>query len=209
MAAVAGRFPIPLVGGFTRPGVHRSRHVQNCFPNVNSVDPVHDEPDEGHGMSLEPLLAEGPIVASHALAALAALIVGAVQFAAPTGTLLHRTLGYVWASLMLYIAIGSFWIAELQLWGRWSPDPHVVGRRHRLGTARRLARVPSRGASAWPVAHRVTLKNVAGAFAKIAAFVEICRAAAPRGRRGRERIGHCALAVWRRSNAGGAGANPG
>ena len=44
-----------------------------------------------------------------------------VQLAAPKGTLPHRTLGYVWAGLMLYIAIGSFWIAELRLWGRWSP----------------------------------------------------------------------------------------
>lgn len=72
-------------------------------------------------MSLDPLLSEGFVIASHALAAIAALLLGAVQFAAPKGTLPHRTLGYVWAGLMLYIAIGSFWIAELRLWGRWSP----------------------------------------------------------------------------------------
>lgn len=78
-------------------------------------------------MALEPLLAEGVIGASHALAALAALIVGAVPFAAPKGTLLHRTLGDVWASLMFYIAIGSFWIAELQLWGHWSPIHMLSG----------------------------------------------------------------------------------
>lgn len=72
-------------------------------------------------MSLDPLLAEGFVVASHALAAIAALALGAVQLAAPKGTLPHRTLGYIWAVLMLYIAVGSFWISELQLWGRWSP----------------------------------------------------------------------------------------
>lgn len=72
-------------------------------------------------MSLDPLLSEGFVIASHALAAIAALLLGVVQFAAPKGTLPHRTLGYVWAGLMLYIAIGSFWIAELRLWGRWSP----------------------------------------------------------------------------------------
>jgi uncharacterized membrane protein len=72
-------------------------------------------------MLLDPLLAEGFAVASHAVAAIAALLLGAVQLAAPKGTLPHRTLGYVWAGLMLYIAASGFWIHELQLWGRWSP----------------------------------------------------------------------------------------
>jgi uncharacterized membrane protein len=72
-------------------------------------------------MSLDPLLSEGFVVASHALAAIAALLLGAVQLAASKGTLPHRTLGYVWAGLMLYIAITGFWIHELRLWGRWSP----------------------------------------------------------------------------------------
>lgn len=72
-------------------------------------------------MSLDPLLAEGFAVASHAVAAIAALLLGTVQLAAPKGTLPHRALGYVWAGLMLYIAASGFWIHELQLWGRWSP----------------------------------------------------------------------------------------
>lgn len=72
-------------------------------------------------MSIEPLFSEGFIVASHALAAIVALALGAVQLAAPKGTLPHRMLGYLWAGLMLYIAIGSFWVSQLQLWGRWSP----------------------------------------------------------------------------------------
>ncbi len=72
-------------------------------------------------MSLDPLLSEGFVVASHAFAAIAALVLGAVQLSAPKGTLPHRMLGYIWAGLMLYIAIGSFWISELRLWGRWSP----------------------------------------------------------------------------------------
>lgn len=93
-------------------------------------------------MSLDPLIAEGFIIASHAIAALAALLLGGVQLAAPKGTLPHRTFGYVWAALMLYIAIGGFWISELQVWGRWSPIhilsgvvvvavPYAVWRAHR------------------------------------------------------------------------------
>lgn len=72
-------------------------------------------------MSLDPLLSEGFAVAAHAVAALAALVIGAIQLAAPKGTVPHRALGWVWVVLMLWIAIGSFWIAELRLWGRWSP----------------------------------------------------------------------------------------
>ena len=72
-------------------------------------------------MSLDPLFSEGFVIASHAFAAIAAFLLGVVQLASPKGTLPHRTLGYVWAGLMLYIAIGSFWIAELRIWGRWSP----------------------------------------------------------------------------------------
>lgn len=72
-------------------------------------------------MSFAPLLAEGFVVASHGFAALAALLLGAIQLAAPKGTVPHRVLGYLWAGLMLYVAVGSFWIWELQMWGRWSP----------------------------------------------------------------------------------------
>lgn len=32
------------------------------------------------------------------------------QFAAPKGTLPHRTVGWIWVALMLVIAISSFWI---------------------------------------------------------------------------------------------------
>jgi len=76
---------------------------------------------EGPVLTFDPLIAEGFVIASHAFAALAALVLGAVQFAAPKGTLPHRTIGYIWAALMLFIAVGGFWISELQLWGRWSP----------------------------------------------------------------------------------------
>ena len=72
-------------------------------------------------MSLDPLFAEGFIVATHVAATLAAVIVGAIQFAAPKGTVPHRALGYLWVASMLYIAVGSFWISELSVWGRWSP----------------------------------------------------------------------------------------
>ena len=57
----------------------------------------------------------------HAFAAMAAFALGIVQFAAPKGTLPHRTLGWIWVALMAVVAISSFWIHEIRLWGPWSP----------------------------------------------------------------------------------------
>jgi uncharacterized membrane protein len=57
----------------------------------------------------------------HAFAAMAAFVLGIVQFAAPKGTLPHRTLGWIWVVLMLSVAISSFWIHQIRLVGLWSP----------------------------------------------------------------------------------------
>jgi uncharacterized membrane protein len=72
-------------------------------------------------MSLAPLLAAAPEIQVHAFAAMSAFVLGAAQIAAPKGTLPHRTLGWVWVALMAVVAISSFWIHEIRLWGPWSP----------------------------------------------------------------------------------------
>ncbi|PSJ65820.1 DUF2306 domain-containing protein [Kumtagia ephedrae] len=72
-------------------------------------------------MSLEPLLAESAPIPGHALAALAALVLGAAQFALPKGTVRHRMVGFIWAGLMLFVAASGFWIHEIRLIGPWSP----------------------------------------------------------------------------------------
>ena len=72
-------------------------------------------------MSLAPLLHAAPSIQLHAIAAMAAFALGAVQLAAPKGTLPHRTLGWIWVVLMFVVAATSFWIHELRLWGPWSP----------------------------------------------------------------------------------------
>lgn len=46
----------------------------------------------------------------HAIAALGALGLGVVQFAAPKGTIPHRALGYVWIGLMLVVAGTAYFI---------------------------------------------------------------------------------------------------
>ena len=71
-------------------------------------------------MSLDPLFAAPVVIQIHAFAAMAAFLLGIVQFAAPKGTLPHRTLGYTWVGLMLVIAISSFAIYDKRPWGSFS-----------------------------------------------------------------------------------------
>jgi uncharacterized membrane protein len=72
-------------------------------------------------MSLAPLLDAAPEIPVHAFAAMAAFVLGVIQFAAPKGTLPHRTIGWIWVLLMLAVAGSSFWIHKIRLWGPWSP----------------------------------------------------------------------------------------
>jgi uncharacterized membrane protein len=72
-------------------------------------------------MSLAPLLEAAPAIPLHAFAAMTAFALGIVQFAAPKGTLPHRTLGWIWVALMACVAISSFWIHQIRLVGPWSP----------------------------------------------------------------------------------------
>ena len=72
-------------------------------------------------MSLAPLLQAPGTIPLHAFAAMAALVLGIVQFVAPKGTLPHRTIGWIWVVLMAIVAISAFWIHEIRLVGPFSP----------------------------------------------------------------------------------------
>ena len=72
-------------------------------------------------VTLSPLLNAAPVIQIHAFAAIAAFAVGAIQLSAPKGTIPHRLVGWLWAVLMLTVAISSLFIHEIRLWGPWSP----------------------------------------------------------------------------------------
>jgi uncharacterized membrane protein len=72
-------------------------------------------------MSFAPLLEAAEPIPLHAYAAMTAFALGIVQFAAPKGTLPHRTIGWIWVVLMAAVAISSFWIHEIRLVGPFSP----------------------------------------------------------------------------------------
>jgi uncharacterized membrane protein len=110
-------------------------------------------------MSLAPLLNASPVIQVHAFAAIGAFALGALQLAAPKGTLPHRTVGWTWVVLMLAVAASSFWIHEIRLVGPFSPI-HLLSiltlvtvplavlaaRRHRVVTHRKAMTSISLGA---------------------------------------------------------------
>ena len=72
-------------------------------------------------MSLAPLLQAEPVIQIHAFAAMGAFALGIIQFAAPKGTLPHRTIGWIWVTVMTVIAASSFFIHGIKLVGPFSP----------------------------------------------------------------------------------------
>ena len=71
-------------------------------------------------MSFDLLFAAEKTIILHALFAMAAIVLGAVQLAGPKGTTDHRTLGWTWVMLMATVTISSFNIQSLKQFGNFS-----------------------------------------------------------------------------------------
>lgn len=71
-------------------------------------------------MNWQALWDSGTVIALHALVALFALVAGAVQLAAPKGTMGHRMLGFAWVGAMAVVAASSFWIHTFRWVGPFS-----------------------------------------------------------------------------------------
>ncbi len=71
-------------------------------------------------MTLDPLLTATFAIKVHALAAVIALIIGAVQLMLPKGGFRHRIIGWCWVILMVLIALSSFWISEINQYRGYS-----------------------------------------------------------------------------------------
>ena len=101
-------------------------------------------------MTLAPLLNAPAVIQIHAFAAMTAFALGILQFAAPKGTIPHRTVGWIWVVLMLIVAVSSFWIHDIRTFGPFSlihllsilalvilPLGVLAARRHRVGAHRK------------------------------------------------------------------------
>lgn len=72
-------------------------------------------------MNLAPLLSAPPPIPYHAIAAMIAAVLGALQLWGPKGTRNHRVLGYLWVGLMAFVAFSGFFIHVLKVVGPFSP----------------------------------------------------------------------------------------
>jgi uncharacterized membrane protein len=72
-------------------------------------------------MTLAPFFAAPTVIQVHALAATTAFALGIVQLAAPKRSLPHRLFGWLWVGLLGTVALSSFLIHTLRVWGPWSP----------------------------------------------------------------------------------------
>ena len=69
---------------------------------------------------LEPLTSSAAPIPLHAIAALAAVLLGAIQLVCPKGTTFHRVLGRLWVVLILTVAISGFFIHTFKVIGPFS-----------------------------------------------------------------------------------------
>ena len=67
------------------------------------------------------LFAQAQPIPLHAVAAMAAIILGGVQFYMKKGGILHKLIGRTWVGLMVVVSVSSFFIHKIELWGAYSP----------------------------------------------------------------------------------------
>ena len=57
----------------------------------------------------------------HAIMAMIAIILGGIELSMKKGGAIHKLLGRIWVGIMMFVAITSFFIHEIKLWGAYSP----------------------------------------------------------------------------------------
>ena len=67
------------------------------------------------------LFAQAQPIPIHAVAAMAAVILGGLQFYMKKGGILHKLIGRTWIGLMIVVSVSSFFIHKIELWGAYSP----------------------------------------------------------------------------------------
>ncbi|WP_173089058.1 DUF2306 domain-containing protein [Devosia sp. 1635] len=71
-------------------------------------------------MDTTPIIASSLAIQIHALSALAAVLLGTIVLFARKGTRLHMRLGRMWVGVMVVVALSSFLISEMRMFGPYS-----------------------------------------------------------------------------------------
>ena len=95
-------------------------------------------------MDFTPLFEATPAIQIHVYAAIAAFFLGAAILFRGKGGRVHKALGRTWVGLMLVVAVSSFFVHTIRLWGIWSPI-HLVS----IGT------IVSLGYGVWLIRRRI------------------------------------------------------
>lgn len=98
-------------------------------------------------MTLEPLFQASPAIQVHAFSAVAAFGLGAVVLFRRKGGFVHRLLGRIWVALMVVVALSSFFIHTIRVWGSWSPI-HILSIAALLALAHGVAMIRRRNVRA-------------------------------------------------------------
>src|SRR5262249_6730843 len=72
-------------------------------------------------MTLAPLLNAAPAIQLHVAAAFGIIVLGAVQFSAPKGTIPHPAVGWTWVAMMAVMLVSGFFIHDILQSGPFSP----------------------------------------------------------------------------------------
>jgi uncharacterized membrane protein len=102
-------------------------------------------------MSLAALLMAPPAIFIHAVTAMGAFVLGMNQLLSRKGTRSHRVVGWLWVTMMVAVAVSSFWIHTLCSYRSFSiihvlsvvtllslPLAVVHARAHRVAAHRRV-----------------------------------------------------------------------
>lgn len=71
-------------------------------------------------MDATALALSSPVIQLHAWSAVAALVLGTLVLFLRKGTSLHKALGRIWLALMAVVALSSFFITEVRMFGPYS-----------------------------------------------------------------------------------------
>jgi len=98
------------------------RSAQSALPRRAPCPIGPDNPNvRSQTMNLTPLATAPLAVQIHAVAAIGALVLGALVLFRRKGTPLHRLMGRLWVVLMLVVATSALFINEIRLIGPFSP----------------------------------------------------------------------------------------